>query len=345
MCWYIRVLSPRIWGLESQRIAWKSNLKSVRSPHVPNNQKHRDFTNVPNIRRFSWAERPSLVIVDLQLFFGLPSLLPNARVAATPGKKAAVAAHHNDETSRYALRSNILQHQTRRPCNHLCIGGNTTQVLGKYDSYPSKNRQALSAPRRVALRLRRTWHRRQSSLDFQDVSVSLDGCNTGGNLIMHWSYPSPACITENFKTKFPFSWGECTPMTGAGRYTCYGSIRCKKTSKESACTAVVAPNRDASSWHWSKVGLQCRLEKRHWMSLVSMSISHQAMSEFKDLGRLLSVQSFSSQLLSCLFQECRENQRIHLIHWMLWQIRGFHWAGNLETRVNEEMPNPIYENP
>lgn len=87
MCWYIRVLSPRIWGLESQRIAWKSNLKSVRSPHVPNNQKHRDFTNVPNIRRFSWAERPSLVIVDLQLFFGLPSLLPNARVAATPKKK------------------------------------------------------------------------------------------------------------------------------------------------------------------------------------------------------------------------------------------------------------------
>ena len=44
MCWYIRVLSPWISGLESQRNAWKSNLKSVRSPHVPNNQKHRDFT-------------------------------------------------------------------------------------------------------------------------------------------------------------------------------------------------------------------------------------------------------------------------------------------------------------
>ena len=114
-----------------------------------------------------------------------PACYPTRGVAATPGKKAAVAAHHNDETSRYALRSNILQHQTRRPCNHLCTGGNTTQVLGKYDSYPSKNRQALSAPRRVALRLRRTWHRRQSSLDSQDVSVSLDGCNTGGNLIMH----------------------------------------------------------------------------------------------------------------------------------------------------------------
>lgn len=84
-----------------------------------------------------------------------------------------------------------------RPCNHLCIGGTTTKCLANIITVPPKKPQALSAPRRVALRLR-TWHRRQWSLDFQAVPVSLDGCNTGENQIMHWSYPSPACITKHF---------------------------------------------------------------------------------------------------------------------------------------------------